>query len=83
MIFSFNEAPVWFYRWVQNVHIDNLHKLAPMHTFNSTNWAEKKKICAEYFNRSGITSWYNTIDDQIWFNVDENSPKWTFEILRS
>lgn len=84
MTFSFNKAPIWFCQWVQKFHIDNLHKLAPI----SCDWskekqAEQRKNCAEYFNRNGVTSWYNINDDQIWFDIDENDSIWLFEILRS
>jgi hypothetical protein len=41
-----------------------------------------KEIALDYFSNKGFTVWLDE-ENHLWFDVDSNSPKWTFEILRN
>lgn len=83
MQFSFRDAPEWFYNHLIEHYIDELHsiQMAGKKT-KEYNDEQFKRIAVEFFTNKGFTVWQNEAG-QLWFDVDQNDTKWTFEILRT
>lgn len=83
MQFAFRDAPEWFYAHIIKCYIDELHSIQMAGKKNSEfNDEQFKRIAVEFFTNKGFTVWLNQAG-QLWFDVDPNSTKWTFEILRT
>ena len=83
MKFRFREAPEWFYDHVLNYYTEELHNIQKAANTEPTYSDQKfKEIAVEYFTRKGFTTWLDE-ENQIWFDVDPDSTKWTWEILRN
>ncbi len=83
MQFAFRNAPEWFATHILNHYVDELHNIQKAaKTIPDYNDQQFKQIAVDYFSSKGFTVWLDA-DNHIWFEVDQHSPKWTFEILRS
>jgi hypothetical protein len=83
MQFAFRDAPEWFYAHIIKCYIDELHSIQMAGKKNSEyNDEQFKRIAVEFFTNKGFTVWLNQAG-QLWFDVDPNSTKWTFEIIRT
>ncbi len=83
MQFAFRDAPEWFSTHLMNSYIDELHAIEQVaKTDPNYNDQRFKQIAVEFFTSKGFTVWLDE-ENHIWFEVDQHSPKWTFEILRS
>lgn len=83
MQFRFRDAPEWFHDHFLKYHVNELHSIH-MAGKKSAEYNDKKfkQIAVEYFTLKGFEVWLDQ-DNYLWFDVDENSAKWTFEILRN
>jgi len=83
MNFAFGDAPEWFRDHILKYYIDELHTIQKAaKTIPVYNDQKFKEIAVTYFTKRGFTVWLDQ-DNQLWFDVDANSPKWTFEILKN
>jgi hypothetical protein len=83
MQFAFREAPEWFCNIIYKHYIDELHTIEQVaKTIPDYNDQRFKEIAVDYFTRKGFTVWLDQ-DNHLWFDVDPDSAKWTFEILRN
>jgi hypothetical protein len=83
MQFSFRDAPEWFSTHVMNNYINELHAIEQVEkTDPKYNDQKFKQIAVDFFINKGFDVWLDK-DNHIWFEIDQHSPKWTFEILRN
>jgi hypothetical protein len=83
MQFAFRDAPEWFHDHILKCYIDELHSIQMAAKKGSKyNDEQFKRIAVEFFTNKGFTVWQNAAG-QLWFAVDPDSAKWTFEILRT
>ena len=83
MQFRFREAPEWFYGHLIEHYIDELHRIQMAGKKSSKyNDEQFKRIAVEFFTNKGFEVWLDK-NHQLWFDVDPDSAKWTFEILRT
>jgi hypothetical protein len=82
MQFRFREAPKWFHDHILNYYTDELHAIQAALTVPDYNDRKFKEVAVEFFTSKGFTVWLDQ-DNHLWFDVDPNSTKWTFEILRN
>ena len=83
MRFRFREAPEWFYTHVLNYYTEELHNIQKAaKTIPDYDDQRFKEIAVEFFTREGFTVWLDQ-DNHLWFDVDPDSTKWTFEIIRN
>jgi hypothetical protein len=82
MIFRFRDAPEWFTDHICNYYTKELHTIQKAANTEPTYSDQKfKKIAVNYFISKGFTVWLDQ-ENHICFDIDQNSSKWTFEILR-
>ena len=83
MRFRFREAPKWFHDHVLNYYTEELYNIQKAANIEPTYSDQKlKQITVDFFIDKGFTVWLDE-DNQLWFDVDPDSTKWTFEILRN
>jgi hypothetical protein len=83
MRFRFRESPKWFYDHVLNYYTDELHAIQKAAlTIPDYDDQRFKQIAVDFFIHKGFTVWLDE-ENHLWFDVDSNSAKWTFEILRT
>jgi hypothetical protein len=52
---------------------------------STTEIPDMRKIMLDVYNQKGITAWYGSgygITDDLWIEVDLNTPEWTFRMLK-
>ena len=82
MQFRFRDGPEWFHDHILK-YIDELHSIQMAGKKSSKyNDEQFKRIAVEFFTRKGFTVWLDK-NNHLWFDVDPDSAKWTFEILRT
>jgi hypothetical protein len=83
MQFRFRDAPEWFHNHFVNYYVDELHSIQ-MAGKKSKEYidSEFKQIAVEFFTNKGFEVWLDE-NNLLWFDVDPDSAKWTFEILRT
>lgn len=76
MRFQFSEGPVNFERWLMDTYLNELHVWAVLGDLNKIENARTKlkPFAVEFFKSKGLEAWMK--DDHIWFDVDENDPRW-------
>jgi len=77
MKFPFNTCPSWFTNFLVDEYLDEFHKKAKKY---SDDRLKLLKSGEEFFNKKGLTSWVE--NDQLWFDINIDSPAWTFRILK-
>jgi hypothetical protein len=84
MQFRFRDAPEWFGDHLLTYYIDELHKIQKKAQTLTPNFDDIKfkQLAVKYFSSKGFTAWLDE-NNQLWFDVDPDSAKWTFEILRN
>ena len=83
MQFRFREAPKWFHDHVLNYYTEELHNIQKAANTEPIYSDQKfKEIAVDYFTSKGFTVWLDA-DNHLWFDVDPDSAKWTWEILRN
>jgi hypothetical protein len=83
MQFSFRYAPKWFHDHILNYYTDELHAIQKAaETIPDYDDQRFKQIAVDFFTGKGFTVWLDK-SNHLWFDVDLNSAKWTFEILRN
>lgn len=83
MRFRFRNSPEWFRDHILEYYTQELHDIQKAVNTEPTYSDQKfKEIAVKYFTNKGFTVWLDE-DNYIWFDVDANSAKWTFEILRN
>ena len=83
MQFRFKNAPEWFCDVIYKHYIDELHSIHKAGKKSAEyNDEQFKRIAVEYFTNKGFTVWLD-INNQLCFDVDPDSARWTYEILRS
>jgi hypothetical protein len=83
MQFRMRNAPEWFCGAIYRYYINELHEIEKA-AKTIPNYTDQrfKEIAVEYFAGKDFTVWLDA-DNHICFDVDPNSAKWTFEILRN
>jgi hypothetical protein len=83
MQFRFRDAPKWFHDHILNYYTDEFHAIQKA-AETIPNYDDKrfKQIAVDFFTSKGFTVWLDQ-ENHLWFDVDPNSAKWTFEILRN
>ena len=84
MKFALRNAPKWFSDHIFAHYLDKLQALqreAKRAGFYSDQ--DFKQITLKYFQNRGFTVWQDEETGYLWFDVDENSAFWAFEILRN
>jgi hypothetical protein len=82
MIFRFREAPEWFTTHILNHYVEELHDIQKAANTEPKYSDQKfKQIAVDYFSSKGFTVWLDQ-ENHICFDVDPDSAKWTFEILK-
>jgi hypothetical protein len=76
-------APKWFCDAIYRYYADELHEIEKA-AKTIPNYTDQrfKQIAVDFFIHKGFTVWLDE-ENHLWFDVDSNSPKWTFEILRN
>lgn len=83
MQFRMRNAPEWFCNLIFRHYAEELHKIQKAANTQPTYSDQRfKEIAVEYFVSKGFTVWLDA-ENHICFDVDPNSAKWTFEILRN
>jgi len=83
MQFSFRYAPKWFHDHILNYYTDELHAIQKAaETIPDYDDKRFKQIAVDFFTSKGFTVWLDE-SNHLWFDVDPDSAKWTFEILRN
>jgi hypothetical protein len=83
MQFAFREAPKWFHDHILNYYTEELHNIQKAaKTIPDYDDQRFKQIAVDFFTSKGFTTWLND-ENHLWFDVDPDSAKWTFEILRN
>ena len=82
MQFRFRDAPEWFHDHFLKYYVDELHSIKKSQQTVFDNDLLFKRIAVEFFTNKGFTVWLDE-NNHIWFDVDPDSAKWTFEILRT
>ena len=83
MQFRMKNAPKWFCDVIYKHYIDELHSIQIAAKKSSEyNDEQFKRIAVEFFTNKGFTVWLDK-ENRLCFDVDPDSAKWTFEILRS
>jgi len=83
MQFRLRESPEWFTTHLLNYYTDELHAIEQVaKTDPNYNDQRFKQIAVDFFINKGFTVWLDQ-DNYLWFDVDADSAKWTFEILRN
>jgi len=77
MKFPFNKCPMWFTNFLVDEYLDEFHTKAKKY---SNDHPRLLKSGEEFFNKKGLTSWVE--NNQLWFDIDFDSPLWTFKILK-
>jgi hypothetical protein len=77
MKFPFNTCPSWFTNFLVDEYQDEFHYKFGKYNNDRLVLLESAK---KYFNQKGLKSWIE--DNQLWFDIDINSPLWTFRILK-
>jgi hypothetical protein len=76
-------APEWFCNLIFRHYTEELHNIQKAANTEPTYSDQKfKEIAVDYFTEKGFTVWLDA-ENHICFDVDPNSAKWTFEILRN
>ena len=83
MQFRMRNAPKWFCDAIYRYYADELHEIEKA-AKTIPNYTDQrfKQIAVDFFIHKGFTVWLDE-ENHLWFDVDSNSPKWTFEILRN
>ena len=83
MQFRFKNAPKWFCDLIYKYYIDELHSNY-MAAKKSAEYDDLKlkEMAVEFFTNKGFTVWLDK-NNQLCFDVDPDSARWTYEILRS
>ena len=83
MQFRMKNAPKWFCDVIFKHYTDELHAIN-MAAKTMPDYDDKKfkDIAVEFFTKKGFTVWLDK-ENRLCFDLDPDSPKWTFEILRS
>jgi hypothetical protein len=83
MQFSFMYAPKWFHDHILNYYTDELHAIQKAaETIPDYDDQRFKQTAVDFFTSKGFTVWLDE-SNHLWFEVDPDSAKWTFEILRN
>jgi hypothetical protein len=83
MKFAFGDAPEWFRDHVLNYYTEELHNIQKAaKTIPDHNDQKFKEIAVDYFRNKGFDAWLDQ-ENHLWFDVDPDSVKWTFEILKN
>jgi hypothetical protein len=83
MQFRIRNAPEWFCNLIFRHYTEELHAIQKAANTEPTYSDQKfKEIAVEYFAGKGFTVWLDA-DNHICFDVDPDSAKWTWEILRN
>lgn len=83
MQFRMKNAPEWFCNVIYKHYIDELHAIEQVaKTDPNHNDQRFKQIAVDFFIRKGFTVWIDQ-GNHLCFDVDPDSAKWTFEILRN
>jgi hypothetical protein len=83
MQFSFKYAPKWFHDHILNYYTDELHAIQKAaETIPDYDDQRFKQIAVDFFTSKGFTVWLDE-SNHLWFEVDPDSAKWTWEILRN
>ena len=77
MKFPFNTCPSWFTNFLVDEYLEEFHNKGRQYHDDRLRFLE---FGQEYFNQKGLTSWVE--NNQLWFDIDFNSPLWTFRILK-
>jgi len=77
MKFPFNTCPKWFLDFFQEECLDEFFIKGRKYHLDRPRLLTHG---VEYFNQKGITTWVE--NDQLWFDIDFNTPTWTFRILK-
>jgi len=82
MQFRFRDGPEWFHDHILK-YIDELHSIQMAGKKSKEyNDSEFKQIAVEFFTNKGFQVWLDK-NNQLWFDIDPDSARWTFEILRT
>lgn len=83
MQFHMKNAPNWFCNVIYKCYIDELHiNYMAAKKNEEYNDLKLKEIVVEFFTNKGFTVWLDK-ENHLCFDVDPDSAKWTYEILRS
>jgi hypothetical protein len=83
MQFAFRDAPEWFLDHILKFYITELHEIQKAaKTSPDYDDEQFKQVAVEFFTGKGFILWLDE-ENKIWFDVDPDSAKWTFEILRN
>ena len=83
MKFAFRYAPEWFHDHILKYYTDELHAIQKAaKTIPDYDDKRFKQIAVDFFTSKGFTVWLDE-ENHLWFEIDQHSPKWTFEILRN
>ena len=83
MQFRIKNAPEWFCNVIYKHYIDELHEIQKKaKTIPDYKDQRFKQIAVDFFICKGFTVWLDK-ENHLCFDVDPDSAKWTFEILRT
>jgi len=77
MKFPFNTCPSWFTNFLIAEYLVEFHNMGKKYCNDRLKLLE---FGQEYFSQKGLTAWIE--NNQLWFDIDSNSPLWTFRILK-
>ena len=86
MQFSFRDAPGWFNEYVIDEFLDEFHTQAHQRGAveeslkNPRNHDKLLDFAVEFFSAKGLC--VRKQDRQVWFDIDENNPKYFWLILK-
>lgn len=82
MQFRVRDAPEWFNDHLLSNYVNELHRvqetLKPEPGYTNL---EFRQMACEFFKEKGFDVWLDE-EGHLWFDIDANSPQWTFEILK-
>ena len=82
MQFRFRDGTEWFHDHIVK-YIDELHSIQMAGKKSKEyNDSEFKQIAVEFFTNKGFQVWLDK-NNQLWFDINPDSARWTFEILRT
>ncbi len=76
------DCPEWFNTLLINNYINELHIIKRKAEQEHSAYDDKqfKNIAVEFFKNKGFIVWLDE-KNQLWFDINENDSRWTFEIL--
>jgi len=86
MQFSYKDCPSWFNNYIIETYLEEFHTRANFanslkETITDPEHRDKLiDFAVDFFNHKGITA--EKRDRQLWFDIDENDPKYFWIILK-